>query len=78
MDCQRSGNGYAPNALGFREIGEWTRLRKIVLEQWQLDAIVAMDVRRRSMFIERDEPEVEISERPLSPDLFDALFGGGG
>lgn len=77
MDSQRTGNGYGPNALGFQAIGEWARLRGLVLKQWQLDAILAMDLKRREVMAQKDEPESEkpqISERPLTARLFDAIF----
>ena len=79
LDSQRTGNGYGPNALGFVAIAEWARLREIRLDQWELDAILAMDIRRREVLAPKDEvteqPEpVKVSERPLSSRLFDALF----
>nr|WP_282576359.1 hypothetical protein [Sinorhizobium meliloti] len=77
MDSQRTGNGYGPNALGFQAIGEWARLRGLVLKQWQLDAILAMDLKRREVMAPKAEPEAEkphVSERPLTSRLFDALF----
>ncbi|WP_424540748.1 phage tail assembly chaperone [Sinorhizobium medicae] len=77
LDSQRTGNGYGPNALGFQAIGEWARLRGLVLKQWQLDAILAMDLKRREIMAPKDELEAEkpkVSERPLTARLFDALF----
>jgi len=77
LDSQRTGNGYGPNALGFQAIGEWARLRGLVLMQWQLDAILAMDLKRREVLAPKDkqpEPEQQVSERPLTARLFDAIF----
>ena len=80
MDMQRTGNGYAANAIGFREIAEWCRLRDIRLLQWQLDAILALDAKRREVLNQRVDEETSdeqnVSERQLSSDLFDALFQG--
>ncbi len=79
LDAQRTGNGYGPNALGFVAIAEWARLRGLVLKQWQLDAILALDIKRREVMApkveEQPEPEKsQVSERPLTARLFDALF----
>lgn len=77
LDCQRTGNGYGPNALGFREIKAWCDLREISLLPWQLDAIIALDLKRRSIAAEKPEPgkeAEEVSKRPLTSRLFDALF----
>ncbi|NNU66527.1 hypothetical protein G9X67_14710 [Rhizobium sp. WYCCWR 11152] len=78
LDCQRTGNGFGANAIGFPAIGEWSRLRGVVLLQWQLDAIVAMDLKRREVMaqkaVDRDAPEQKVSERPLTSRLFDAIF----
>ncbi|TAV98506.1 hypothetical protein ELI24_08970 [Rhizobium ruizarguesonis] len=78
LDCQRTSNGFGPNALGFQAIGEWSRLRGITLLQWQLDAIIAMDLKRREVVaqkaVDKEEQEQQVSERPLSSRLFDAIF----
>ncbi|WP_420882158.1 phage tail assembly chaperone [Rhizobium gallicum] len=79
LDCQRTGNGFGPNAIGFQAIGEWARLRGLVLKQWQLDAIIAMDLKRREVIAKKDENQEEaekpkVSERPLTSRLFDAIF----
>ncbi|MGH0229548.1 hypothetical protein NKZ03_26015 [Sinorhizobium meliloti] len=42
-----------------------------------MDAILAMDLKRREVMAQKDEPEPEkpqISERPLTARLFDAIF----
>ncbi len=79
LDAQRTGNGYGPNALGFVAIAEWARLRGLVLKQWQLDAILALDIKRREVMAPKAEEQAEpekpqVSERPLTARLFDALF----
>ncbi len=78
LDCQRSGNGFGMDPIGFPAIAEWARLRGVALKQWQIDAIVAMDLKRREIAaqkaIEKEEPEQQVSERPLSSRLFDAIF----
>ncbi|AII27806.1 hypothetical protein B9J07_13095 [Sinorhizobium sp. LM21] len=79
LDAQRTGNGYGPNALGFVAIAEWARLRGLVLKQWQLDCILALDIKRREVMAPKAEEQPEpdkprVSERPLTARLFDALF----
>lgn len=62
------------NSLSFREIKAWSELREIVLLPWQLDALIALDLKRRSLGT--DKPKDVVSDQPLSSDLFDALFAG--
>lgn len=64
------------NALGFREIKAWADLREISLLPWQLDAIIALDIKRRAVSAEAsdDKPKDEVSARPLTTRLFEALF----
>jgi hypothetical protein len=80
LDSQRTGNGYGPNALGFQAIADWCRLRSIRLLQWQLDAILEMDIARRSVLAEA-APESEpaaptISKQPLTAKAMSYLFPG--
>ncbi|WP_442075870.1 phage tail assembly chaperone [Rhizobium johnstonii] len=78
LDCQRTGNGFGANAIGFQAIGEWSRLRGITIQQWQLDAIISMDLKRREIMArkaaDKEETEQVVSDRPLSSRLFDAIF----
>lgn len=65
------------NALGFREIQAWADLREISLLPWQLDAILALDVKRRTLAAEASEDKTKdevVASRPLSARLFDAIF----
>ncbi|WP_153816602.1 hypothetical protein [Rhizobium sp. rho-13.1] len=51
-----------------------------MLKQWHIDALVAMDLKRRVVSAkaadakDKKEEQASVSERPLSPQLFDALF----
>ncbi|MBX4872708.1 hypothetical protein HJA89_07305 [Rhizobium bangladeshense] len=78
LDSQRTGNGFGANAIGFQAIGEWSRLRGVALRQWQLDAILAMDLKRREVMAQKaadkEETENKVSDRPLTSRLFDAIF----
>lgn len=78
LDTQRQGNGYGLNALGFREIKAWADLREIKLLPWQLDGLIALDLKRRAVAAtsKDDKPKEEVSIRPLTSRLFDALFPG--
>lgn len=68
------------NSLGFREIRAWRKERDLPkLLPWQMDAILAMDMKRRSVEAEKvnvavDEPKAEVSKRTLTSRLFDTLF----
>ncbi len=79
LDSQRQGNGYGMNSLGFREIKAWADLRELSLLPWHLDAILALDIKRRSVAAttaqaETEKPQAEVSKRSLTSKLFDALF----
>ncbi|HEY4712822.1 MAG TPA: hypothetical protein VIH30_01050 [Aquirhabdus sp.] len=43
MNKKRGSNGFGANPLTFTEIRSWCELKKITLEQWELDAIDAID-----------------------------------
>ena len=68
------------NNLAFSEIEAWCKLRDIRLKQWELDAVVSMDHTRIMLLnkasAEASKPPEEnvVSERPLSPELFAAIF----
>jgi hypothetical protein len=82
MDRTREGTGYGINPLQPAQIEAWFRLRRIVPQTWHLDAIDKLDgTRMRIYFEKKDEAakeaeKPEVSERPLSTRLFDALFPG--
>lgn len=78
MDRTREGTGYGINPLQPVQIAAWMRIRGISPTAWQLDAIDRMDATRMRVYFENSakakEPEQEVSERPLTSRLFDALF----
>jgi hypothetical protein len=52
----------------------------LTLDQWELDAIAAMDTARLNLLHTRIEQALEseqVSSRLMSTALFDALFSGG-
>jgi hypothetical protein len=76
LDAARNGNGYAADNLSFTEIGEWAALRRVSVRDWELTALVRMDKIRVGM-LNAAEPEApRVSDRPMTPKLFTALFGG--
>ncbi|WP_320196219.1 phage tail assembly chaperone [Agrobacterium rosae] len=78
LDRARPGTGYGINPISWHELDAWSRLRKVVPSQWEVDAIMALDAVRMEIFYEKqnaqEEPKPEVSERPLTSSLFDALF----
>jgi hypothetical protein len=80
LDSQRGSNGYGPNPIGFQEIKAWADLRGHRLKQWHIDALVAMDLKRRVVSAkaaeakEKKAEQAPVSNRPMTPQLFDALF----
>jgi len=78
LDRARHSNGYGLNPLTYSDIDAWSRLRRISLLAWHLDALILMDGERLKLLYEKTEAETEdkpkVSERPLTARLFDALF----
>ena len=82
MDSQRTGNGYGPNPIGFEAINAWSQVRGVRLLQWQVDAIIRMDLKRREVLSKsNDDSEVPeepttISAQPLTSKSMAYLFPG--
>lgn len=81
MDRTREGTGYGINPLQPTQIQAWFQMRLIHPMPWHLDAVERMDaMRMKTYFEKRDEDsktdKATVSSRPLSSDLFDALFPG--
>ncbi|TBE49209.1 hypothetical protein ELH06_08560 [Rhizobium ruizarguesonis] len=78
MDRARAGTGFGINPIAWQEIDAWARCRKVDPSQWEIDALISLDSLRMELFYaakgkdNADEPQV--SERPLTSRLFDALF----
>jgi hypothetical protein len=72
---KRSHNGYVWLPISHLEIDAWQRLSGERIESWQLRAINAMDIEKMKLLnAPKDETSDVVSARPMSPDLFDALF----
>lgn len=81
MDRTREGTGYGINPLQPAQIQAWFQMRQIIPMTWHLDAIERMDALRMKMYFEKREESSkktkdEVSARPLTSRLFDALFSG--
>jgi hypothetical protein len=73
------GHGYGFNPIPPTEIDAWSRQRRIVLDDWEIDALEAMDSTRLNLLhadLDKSsggEKDV-VSDRPVTTALFDALF----
>ena len=82
MDRTREGTGYGINPLQPVQIAAWFKLRRIVPQAWHLDALDRLDTTRMRVYFEKKEDaskeadKDQVSNRPLSSRLFDALFPG--
>lgn len=80
MDRARPGTGYGINPISWHELDAWSRRRKVEPSQWEVDAIMSLDAVRMELYYEKqkteEEPKQEVSQRPLTSRLFDALFPG--
>lgn len=80
LDRQRTGNGFGLNPITFEAIKAWSDLRGVTLRQWQIDAILELDLKRRVLAAEKAEDaqsgEVVMTEQPMTKSLFRSIFGG--
>jgi len=77
----------SPGPIDFLQIEAWSRLRQERIKNWELSALRAMDQARLDYYhskLDEDKDPIDgkreskpvKSSRPLSPELFDSLFGG--
>ena len=59
LDRARHSNGYGLNPLSYSDIDAWSRLRRISLLAWHLDALILMDGERLKLLYEKTEAETE-------------------
>lgn len=69
------------NSIGFTEIKAWCDLRRIELLDWELDAIISLDLKRRAVAAikaekPKDKEEDVISAQPLTPKAMAYIFPG--
>lgn len=43
LSITRQNYGWGPTALTYQEIEAWSRLRHVVLDPWELDALLMLD-----------------------------------
>lgn len=61
------------NSLSFREIKAWSDLRQIELLDWELDAIIALDIKRRAVAAHKPDENGATPGPGKMADLFPAL-----
>ncbi|QPF82500.1 hypothetical protein IC762_22395 [Bradyrhizobium genosp. L] len=79
LDLNRTrGGGMGPAPISYGEIEAWSLMRREPVRPFELDVIRALDEAFLKECAERvqDPNKPAVSSRPLSPQLFDALFGG--
>lgn len=75
LERRRTGNGYSANAFSPSDVEAWCRLNGVRLSRSEFDILDEMEVRRLA-FLDRDTTnEPQVSNRPMSAELFDGLFG---
>lgn len=79
LDRARTSTGFGVNPITWQEIDAWATRRKVDPSQWEIDALISLDSLRVELFYsakapEKEEQQEEVSSRPLSSRLFDALF----
>ncbi|MGH9916725.1 MAG: phage tail assembly chaperone [Pyrinomonadaceae bacterium] len=75
LDRKRFHNGYSYMPIGHLEIDAWARLSGETLTPWELRALSAMDMEKMILLNSGDDESKDVvSARPMSVELFDALF----
>ena len=75
LDYTRNGNGYSANRLTFVDLGHWSTLTGNKPQAWEITALLKMDAERLQMLhSDAENGKDVVSERELTPALFDALF----
>jgi hypothetical protein len=63
LDRRRSSGGFSENPLSFLDIAAWMGIRRLNLEQWEIDAIFAVDDLKQKMIRDRQEKEKARSKK---------------
>ena len=72
---KRGSNGFGYLPITHLEIDAWQRLTGECLASWELTALNKMDVEKLMLLnAPKDENADVVSSRPVTPELFDALF----
>jgi hypothetical protein len=79
LDAARTSNGHAANPVTFMEIQAWASMVGADPKPWEVRALRCMDMKRLELLhcearASRDSDRHPMSDRPLSSELFDALF----
>lgn len=75
LDSARRWNGFGAEAISHFDMLAYQTLAGIRLRDWERRAIVLMDRERVSFLnIPEQKRDTVVSERPMTPELFDALF----
>lgn len=74
IDVRRTGNGFAATPISHSDIDAWCRRNRIDLRPWEYEALDEMEMARLE-YLNRDTTgEPEVANKPLTPELFDAMF----
>jgi hypothetical protein len=75
LDRKRFHNGYSYLPISHLEIDAWARLHGETPAAWELRALSAMDIEKILLLNASDDENKDVvSSRPMSMELFDALF----
>lgn len=79
LHAARGGGGFGPAPISFADIESYQRLHREPVRPFEIEIIRALDsevLKAASGKSETGKPAA-VSNRPMSPALFDAVFGAG-
>lgn len=76
LNAARGSSGFGPLPIGMQDMESYARLHRTPLRPFEVEILEALDRAYLDAAIERrsDGKRQEVSSRPMSPELFDAVF----
>ena len=78
LSARRTWHAHGPNPIAYSEIEAWARLMRWPLEPRHVEAILALDdvwLEHSRKQVDKPEEDKAVSDRPMTPAIFDATMG---
>ncbi|MGE0524378.1 MAG: hypothetical protein AB7O60_15260 [Variibacter sp.] len=76
LNSARGSSGFGPLPIGLQDMEAYQRLARTPIRPFEIDIIQALDrAYLEAAAAKHGDKRQEVSTRPLSPALFDAVFG---
>jgi hypothetical protein len=73
---EQRGIGMGPCPVSYADMVAFARITGEAIRPWEAEIIRALDREYLTTINDRQEAPAEVSSRPMSPALFDAVFSG--